>query len=851
MGLLEKIFGTKSDREVKKLKVFLDEVNSYKEWASGLKDEDFKTITNNYKEKLKNGVSPDEFRAEAFALMREACKRVINEFPYDVQIMGARVLDQGRILEMKTGEGKTLTSSIAAYFNALSGKGVHVVTVNDYLASRDASWMGPIYNFMGLSVGCILNNMLNDKRKEEYSKDITYGTNNEFGFDYLRDNMLYRAEDKIQPKHVYCIIDEIDSILIDEARTPLIISAPDADDSKLALVAAKMVPYFKECEKDPQTDDYYKQDMFERDYNFDEKGDFKLDLKNKNVTFTKEGIQKIEKLLIDNKIITGSLYEGTNFEFLHYITQAVKAQYLFKKDVDYLVKDNQVLIVDEFTGRVLEGRRYSEGLHQAIEAKEKIKVLSRNKTLATITIQNFFRMYEKISGMTGTAITEEQEFSSTYNLDVIVIPTNVPVKRKDENDLVFYNESYKLDAILKEIKRVHQTGQPILVGTTSIEKSEKISHMLYKMGIRHNVLNAKNHDREALIIAEAGSKGAVTIATNMAGRGTDIKLGGSIEHFVFKKIPTTSTLEEINACKKEVYNQWLESYNEVKNLGGLYILGTERHESRRIDNQLRGRAGRQGDPGFSRFYLSLDDDLMKIFARDRARNILRRAGMDTPEPLEHRMVSKAIERAQKGVEERNYLIRKHLLEYDDVINLQRNFIYSKRDEIISDDKFYDRLLGCLYDLSEDIVLNKRNINVLSYLSEEEIKNAVLPDEKATDDEKIQAYYKILEDNINRKRELVTEAELSKIMKFQYLRLIDMGWQDHLEELSALRESVSLRGYAQKNPLLEYKVEGAQIFENMIGRVRLMLAEFALRLVFRIQAVDQSQLRGYTATLKKN
>ena len=849
MSIFSRIFGTKSDREVKKLRVFVAEVNSKADWAASLSDDEFKLKTQEYRDRIAKGESPDGFRAEAFALMREACKRVINEYPYDVQIMGARVLDQGRILEMKTGEGKTLTSSVAAYFNALRGEGVHVVTVNDYLASRDAGWMGPIYSFMGLTCGCILSNMRTEDRRKQYSRDITYGTNNEFGFDYLRDNMTYRQEDKVQPKHAYCIIDEIDSILIDEARTPLIISSPDNDDSKLAVLASKIATQFKECEKNPETDDYYEQDAMERNIDFDERGDFKLDFKNKGVLFTRQGMTRMEELLKKNGIIEGGLYDGLNFEYVHYVTQAVRALYMCKKDVDYLVKDNQVMIVDEFTGRVLEGRRYSEGLHQAIEAKEGIRVLARSKTLATITIQNFFRMYAKISGMTGTAITEETEFSSTYGLDVIVIPTNVPVKRIDANDYVFYNDAYKTNAILQEIKRVHATGQPILVGTISIEKSESLSRALYKMGIRHNVLNAKNHDREAQIIAEAGALGAVTIATNMAGRGTDIKLGGSIDHFVFKKIPTTSTLEEIVKCREEVRPQWLESYNKVKELGGLYILGTERHESRRIDNQLRGRAGRQGDPGFSRFYVSLDDDLMKIFAKDSTRALLARAGMDGPEPLEAKMVSKAIERAQKSVEERNYMIRKQLLEYDDVINDQRSFIYEKRDEIIADGHFYNRISACLSELAEDVASKGNNSYVLSLLPEEEIEGAALPKADDALEDKTRKVMAIFERNIDKKRELITEAELCKVAKSVYLHLIDASWQEHLEELSALRESVGLRGYAQKNPLTEYKVEGGEIFDRLLRGVRLRFADILLRMQIRIGTTDQGKLRGYVAAKK--
>ncbi|MFA7113731.1 MAG: preprotein translocase subunit SecA, partial [Sphaerochaeta sp.] len=626
-----KLFGTKQDKDLRSLLPFVEQVNKEESWASALSDDQFPIQTAQFRKQLEEGASLESLLPKAFALAREASKRVLGERHYDVQIMGAVVLHQGKILEMKTGEGKTLTCVPAAYLNALEGKGVHIVTVNDYLAGRDASWMGPIYEFLGLSVGVILSDMDNEAKRRAYSRDVTYGTNNEFGFDYLRDNMKWSAEEKIQPKHHYCIIDEIDSILIDEARTPLIISGQSEDDSAQVLGAAKIASSLVECEKDPETGDYYEQDPLARfDRNakpFEERGDYKLDEKQKKVSFTNQGMLHMEELLNKHHVINGSIYADENFEYVHYVTQAVKALRLYRNDVDYVVVDGQVQIVDEFTGRILHGRRYSDGLHQAIEAKEKIKILGQNKTLATITFQNFFRMYDKISGMTGTADTEAPEFLKIYNLDVVVIPTNKPVVRKDFPDLVYYNEQFKFKAICEEIEKVHKTGQPILVGTISIEKSELLSVLLRRMGIKHEVLNAKNHAREAMIIEEAGAKGAVTIATNMAGRGTDIKLGGSIEARARRVCGTEASPEEFADALKQVFPAWKKDYEEVKSLGGLYILGTERHESRRIDNQLRGRSGRQGDPGASRFFVSLDDPLMRLFASENLKNILGKIGM--------------------------------------------------------------------------------------------------------------------------------------------------------------------------------------------------------------------------------
>ena len=838
MSFFTKLFGTKNDKDIKALQPIVAAVNAKEEWAKSLKDEDFPKQTELLRERLKNGESKDSLIPEAFALAREAAFRVLGERHYDVQIMGAIVLHQGKILELKTGEGKTLTAVPAAYLNALDGKGVHVVTVNDYLAQRDAGWMGPVYSFLGLTTGVIISNMDNERRRQSYSCDITYGTNNEFGFDYLRDNMKYRAEDKIQPKHNYCIVDEIDSILIDEARTPLIISGPADDDTELARNAEKITQYFRECEKDPETGEYPVISAFAR---FDEgaklepDGDYMVDEKSKRVSFTKEGMVHMEQLLQKMNIIKGSLYDDENFEYVHYVTQAMVAKLLYHRDTDYVVVDNQVQIVDEFTGRILYGRRYSDGLHQAIEAKEHIKVLGKNRTLATITFQNFFRMYSKLSGMTGTADTEAGEFNAIYNLDVVVIPTNVPVQRKDLDDLVFLNEGFKFSAICQEIKRVHQTGQPILVGTVSIEKSELLSKLIRQMGIPHEVLNAKNHAREAAIIENAGAVGAVTIATNMAGRGTDIKLGGSPDSMARKLCGSDATEEEFKAAREKIMPQWKAEYEKVKQLGGLYILGTERHESRRIDNQLRGRSGRQGDPGTSRFFVSFDDTLLRLFAKDNVKAMMGRLGMNNGEAIENPMVSRVIETAQKRVEERNFEIRKHLLEYDDVLNEQRNFIYSQRDEILSDPNIIQRALNACYDLIEDCSDDESdNAKLIPLLSDRIGFDYNLTEEDSKLDRKalVQKIKDAVKVAIDEKVQKISVPIFSVFIQQNYLRQIDIRWQNHLEELEDLRDSVSLRSYAQKNPLLEYKLEGFDIFDTMIEQIKSSVVKIMNRVQIR-------------------
>ncbi len=835
-NILQRIFGTKQEKDLKRLTPILKQVLSWESWAEKLTDEQFPQFTETFKKRISEGESLTSILPEAFALAREASFRVLGEKHFEEQIMGAVVLFEGNILEMKTGEGKTLTCVPAAYLNALTSKGVHIITVNDYLAERDAAWMGPIYRFLGLEVSAIVSSMDNESRREAYSKDITYGTNNEFGFDYLRDNMKFRQQDKIQPNHNYAIIDEIDSILIDEARTPLIISGQAEDDTARIAQAARVVPLLTPCELNPDT----------LEYDDDAPGDYRSDEKHKRITFTTEGLTHAEQILQMHKSITGSLYDNENFEFVHYLTQAVKAQCLFHRDADYVVADGKVEIVDEFTGRVLHGRRYSDGLHQAIEAKEGIRIASQNKTLATITFQNFFRMYDTIAGMTGTADTEAGEFNAIYGLDVIVIPTHLPIARTDLHDLVYLNEPYKYEAIIGEIERVHATGQPILVGTVTIEKSELISSLLKKRGIRHEVLNAKNHAREALIIEDAGAKGAITIATNMAGRGTDIKLGGSFDAMVRREVSSEASHEEIEAARTRLRPHWQQQYEEVKQLGGLYILGTERHESRRIDNQLRGRSGRQGDPGTSRFFLSLDDTLMRLFAKDTVRSLLSRVGMGA-EPIEHSMISRAIEKAQMRVEEQNYEIRKHLLEYDDVLNEQRNFIYSQRDAILGDDNLVHRGFETIEDTLRMLASQvekegtiPQRLPMFTALIQETYQIDIqeqMSENLREDSDLASLAFEIISQTINEKVRKVSPEMFNDFLRYHYLRQIDTRWQNHLDQLEGLRESVSLRTYAQKNPLLEYKLEGFDIFDTLIASIR----EYMALLMVRVQIQTDSKV----------
>ena len=833
--ILSALLGSKEEKDIKAVLPLLHKINELESWALPLDDSDFPALTIKFKDRLAKGETLDDLLPEAFALVREAARRKLGERPFDVQIIGGIALHQGKIVEMKTGEGKTLSSVTAAYLNALAGQGVHIITVNDYLAERDSQWMGQIYKFLGLTVGCILSSMDNIARKVAYSCDITYGTNNEFGFDYLRDNMVWSLDQKVQRGHYYCIIDEIDSILIDEARTPLIISGPADDDTYKVNEVNRLASSLLEVKKNPETGEYpdeAKGELLE--------GDYKIDEKSKRVMFTSEGLNHIELLLQKRGLIKESLFDPENFQFVHYFTQAVRAQHLFSKDVDYVVQDNQVQIVDEFTGRILHGRRYSDGLHEAIEAKERIKIARRNRTLATITFQNYFRLYKKLAGMTGTAETEAEEFNKIYNLDVMVVPTNRPVVRKDENDLVYLNEAEKYDAIIEAIREMHTKGQPILVGTVSIEKSEKLSSLLIRNGIKHEVLNAKNHAREALIIAEAGSKGAVTIATNMAGRGTDIKLGGNPEFRARRKAGTEAPEEKYREILSREYETWTKDYEEVKSLGGLCVLGTERHEARRIDNQLRGRSGRQGDPGRSVFFISLDDDLMRLFGGNNFKQLMGRAGMKPGEPIYHPLLSKSIESAQKKVEERNFEIRKHLLEYDDVLNKQRNFIYEQRNSILADDNLIERVRDAAYEMLEDqnaILTQEFKDNPNKAIQEFSLWlfdsfGIEMTAKELTalykSDELIPAIRNKLELDLDSKIQAAGAESLNFFIRFSYLQEIDEKWLNHLESMEALREAVYLRSYAQKNPLLEYKIEGSDIFESLIFSIRHNIASKVFR-----------------------
>ncbi|MDR1443869.1 MAG: preprotein translocase subunit SecA [Treponema sp.] len=836
--LIKAVFGSQHERDLKKLLPILHTVNERESWAAALGAEEFPRLTAAFRERCRNGESLDSLLPEAFALAREAARRCLGERPYDVQVLGSIVLHQGKIVEMKTGEGKTLMSVAAVYLNAIPGKGIHVVTVNDYLAGRDADWMRPIFSYLGLTVGTILSDMDNVRRKENYGCDVTYGTNNEFGFDYLRDNMCRDLASRVQRGHNFCVVDEIDSILIDEARTPLIISGAAEDDTYKFAEVDRLLTSLEEVKK-KENGEYPDETQGEEVV-----GDYKLNEKNKSVSFSNAGLTKVEEILQKRGLIKGAVVDEGNFEFIHYFTQALRAHKLFHIDVDYVVQDGLVQIVDEFTGRILHGRRYSDGLHQAIEAKERIKIAQRNRTLATITFQNYFRLYEKISGMTGTADTEAVEFGKIYSLDVVVIPTNLPVARDDEDDVVYLNEKEKFEALCDEIAAAHKKGQPMLVGTVSIEKSERVSQLLTRRGVRHEVLNAKNHAREAMIIAEAGARGAVTIATNMAGRGTDIKLGGNPEYRARKRAGTEAGPDEYAVVYREEYTKWLKDYEEVKSLGGLYVIGTERHESRRIDNQLRGRSGRQGDPGKSKFFISMDDELMRLFGGERIKGLMARIGMEGGEPIYHPLLNRSIENAQKKVEERNFEIRKHLLEYDDVLNQQRKFIYEQRDAILTDGNLKTRVNDATADMVADMIAGFKETSrrdqggALKDMAESlRIKFNYRLRTESFDPKNPDALEGIvrsdLEQDLNDKEALITAPYLNLFIRDQYLAAIDRKWLDHLENMEALREAVYLRSYAQKNPLTEYKVEGFQIFESMITDIR---QEIAGRLhLVRIQA----------------
>ena len=842
--ILTFFLGSKNDRDVKALKPIVAAVEAKESWARSFSDEQFPQQTQILKDRLNKGETLDDILPEAFALAREAARRVLGERAYPVQIMGSLVLNSGRITEMKTGEGKTLMCVCAAYLNSLTGKGVHIVTVNDYLAERDSAWMGRIYRFLGQSVGCILSNMDNEARRAAYACDLTYGTNNEFGFDYLRDNMQIDLSRKVQRGFNFCIVDEIDSILIDEARTPLIISGQGEDDTYKYHEVDKYVNQFTEVAKDPKTNDYPDEVDMTPEQRAALEGDYKLDEKSRRVSFTDKGMNKINDILHQHNLISedSTVFDEQNFEYVHYFTQAVRAHTLYHNDVDYVVKDGQVQIVDEFTGRILEGRRYGDGLHQAIEAKEHLRIAQRNRTLATITFQNYFRMYDKLSGMTGTAATEAVEFSKIYNLDVVVIPTNRPVARKDEDDEVYLNESDKWNAIVKEVDECHKKGQPVLIGTVSVEKSEHLSALLTRRGIKHEVLNAKNHAREAMIIAEAGAKGAVTVATNMAGRGTDIKLGGNPEMRARKRVGTEASQEQFEAALAIEKEQYKKDYEEVKALGGLYVIGSERHESRRIDNQLRGRSGRQGDPGRSKFYISMDDDLMRLFGGERMKKIMTSVGMEPGEPINHPWLNKSIEKAQKKVEERNFEIRKNLLDYDDVLNQQRKFIYEQRDEILADNNLSGRVMDNAKEsvaaIFEEYDAEKRHskANSQSALADK-IKNTFgqIVQYDSLTKEGVTA---ILQNDITQKEMLVGKPNLNMFIRYQYIQMIDKKWLDQLEYLDGLREAVHLRSYGSKNPLTEYKIDGFNTFDAMLDDIRDSVTSRVFKVKIQIQPAER-------------
>ena len=843
MGLFDKIFGTRSQREVKKLQPTVDKILKLEADYKALSEEQLKGKTAEFKERLAQGETLDELLPEAFAAIREAADRVLGMRPYPVQLIGGIILHQGRIAEMKTGEGKTLVAILPCYLNALTGKGVHVVTVNDYLAKRDSEWMGKVYRYMGMSVGLIIPGMTPAERRVAYAADITYCTNNELGFDYLRDNMAIYKQEMVQRGHNFAIVDEVDSILIDEARTPLIISGKGDDSSKLYEMADYFVSTLRR-KVFAKTDEKEVHDNYDCDYFVDEKS--------RTVSLTASGIAKAEKYFgVEN------LADVENTTLSHHINQAMKARGLMKKDIDYVVKDEQIIIVDEFTGRLMYGRRYNEGLHQAIEAKEGVKVAGESKTLATITFQNFFRLYAKMSGMTGTALTEEEEFGTIYRLDVVEIPTNRAVVRKDHPDVVYKTEMGKYRAIIRQVKECHEKGQPVLVGTISIEKSELLSRMLKKEGIPHNVLNAKHHEMEAQIVAQAGYYGAVTIATNMAGRGTDIMLGGNAEYMALNDLRKQELPEELlreaNAYSetsdpeilaiRKRYEELLASHKaqiagwaeKVRGAGGLFIIGTERHESRRIDNQLRGRAGRQGDPGESRFYLSLEDDLMRLFSSDRVMVMMDKLGLDEDTPIDQKILSGAVENAQKSVESRHFRSRKSVLEYDDVMNTQREVIYTQRQKVLDGDNLRETVLNNLHRVVEGFVAEESAKH--GGISDQEQLAAVLthfdkiyfaPGSFKLSDEELgrlqpgeleEMLYEKAVATYETKERAYGEPTMRELERVIMLRVVDEYWMDHIDAMDDLKQGVGLRAYGQHDPVTEYKEQGFEMFQATVTAIR--------------------------------
>ena len=858
------LFKTYSEKEVKRVRPIVEKINSLEPEIQKLSDEELRNKTAEFKDRLAKGETLDDILPEAFAVVREASKRVLGMRHFDVQLIGGIILHQGRIAEMKTGEGKTLVATLPVYLNALTGKGVHVVTVNDYLAKRDSEWMGKVYKFLGLTVGLVISGMDPSAKKAAYAADVTYGTNNEFGFDYLRDNMVIYKDQLVQRELNYAIVDEIDSILIDEARTPLIISGRGAQSSDLYKKADSFVARL--TPKVIVEEDIKDEEQAEDNENYD----YIVDLKAKSASLTQKGIQKAER-----EFNLENFNDIENSELVHNINQALRAHGIMKKDIDYIVKDGEVLIVDEFTGRIMYGRRYNNGLHQAIEAKEHVKIADESKTLATITFQNYFRMYDKLSGMTGTAMTEEAEFQEIYKLDVIEIPTNKPMVRDDHHDIIYKNENAKYRAVIADIKESFAKGQPVLVGTVSIEKSEKLSSMLKKEGIKHQVLNAKFHEKEAEIIAQAGKFGTVTIATNMAGRGTDIMLGGNSEYLAKQQLRmekyTPEQVEEATtyyetddeqikkerAHYKELKDKFEEKIKEEKTkvveAGGLKIIGTERHESRRIDNQLRGRSGRQGDPGESRFYIALDDDLMKIFGGDRIVKVYERLGADEDMPINSKMISNAVESAQKKVEGKNFSIRKHVLQYDDVMNSQREIIYAQRKQVLDGDNLKDNVLHMIDDSIERMV--NGYVDMDGVINTESLKQdietsfgiedvAALKDENAIAEDVINELKEKTHEIYENKENEFGSENMRELERVVMLKVVDQKWMDHIDDMDELKNGIGLRAYGQKDPVVQYRLEGADMFDDMIEALK----DDVAKIMLNIQKKEENVKRTETAEI---
>ena len=862
MGFLDSLFNMADKKELKNFTKLAEKIDAMEPRFESMRDKELKNMTNEFRERLANGETLDDILPEAFAVVREASKRVLGLRQYDVQFIGGMVLHQGRIAEMKTGEGKTLVAAAPVYLNALEGKGVHVVTVNDYLAKRDKEEMGKVYEFLGLTVGVIVHGQTPEVRRAQYNCDITYGTNNEYGFDYLKDNMVIHKEQKVQRELNYAIVDEVDSILIDEARTPLIISGPGDKSTHLYTDANTFVLTLKAPSKTEQ-----EKTKEEKEAHFSD-GDYDIDEKQKSASLTESGIKKAEVYFnVDN------ITDIEHTELYHHINQALKAHAIMKKDVDYVVKDGEIIIVDEFTGRLMFGRRYSEGLHQAIEAKEGLHVQRESKTLATITFQNYFRMYKKLSGMTGTAKTEEEEFKSIYKMDVVVVPTNKPVQREDLPDVVYKNENGKFNAVAEDILERHKKQQPVLVGTVSIDKSEKLSQILKRKGIKHEVLNAKNHEKEAEIVAQAGRLGAVTIATNMAGRGTDIMLGGNPLFLTKKELKrqgfTESAIKRVDthieeieleqdeelAKAKHTFDNLYEKYKEeakkeqeaVRAAGGLAIIGTERHESRRIDNQLRGRSGRQGDPGSSRFYIGLDDELMRLFGSERIQGVVEKIGLEEDMPVEHRMLTKSIENAQKKVEGRNFGIRKHVLQYDDVMNKQRQVIYDERGRVLEGEDINEQIQSMIKDIISDAVaayVGDNGVeleNLKSYLyglfmPKESLEGEELKELKSQ--ELSNKIYETAHDIYREKEEIIGSDRMREVERIILLQCVDNHWIDHIDAMDQLRQGIGLRALGQQDPVIAYKMEGFDMFDDMIKHIQ----EDTVRYLFNITIEQQPKER---------